>query len=92
MKCPICDSKNIIMWLMKKGYDSYWDIFKCKDCFTQFVYPTPSETELKELYNKYYNDDFEQALIDLRHVVAASRLRAGPIMARNPALLRRLGV
>ena len=38
------------------------------------------------------NDDFEQALIDLRHVVAASRLRSGPIMARNPALLRRLGV
>jgi guanylate kinase len=38
------------------------------------------------------NDDFEQALIDLRHVVAASRLRSGSIMARNPALLRRLGV
>jgi guanylate kinase len=38
------------------------------------------------------NDDFEQALIDLRHVVAASRLRSGPIMARNPRLLRRLGV
>ncbi|BDX21284.1 guanylate kinase [Polynucleobacter sp. TUM22923] len=38
------------------------------------------------------NDDFEQALADLRHVVAASRLRSGPIMARNPALLRRLGV
>jgi guanylate kinase len=38
------------------------------------------------------NDDFEQALIDLRQVVAASRLRSGPIMARNPALLRRLGV
>jgi guanylate kinase len=38
------------------------------------------------------NDDFERALIDLRHVVAASRLRSGPIMAGNPALLRRLGV
>jgi guanylate kinase len=38
------------------------------------------------------NDDFEQALTDLRHVVAASRLRSGPMMTRNPALLRRLGV
>ena len=38
------------------------------------------------------NDDFEQALMDLRHVVAASRLRSGPMMTRNPALLRRLGV
>ncbi|SNX29404.1 guanylate kinase [Polynucleobacter meluiroseus] len=38
------------------------------------------------------NDDFEQALVDLRNIVAASRLRAGPSMARNPALLRRLGV
>jgi guanylate kinase len=38
------------------------------------------------------NDDFEQALIDLRQVLAASRLRSGPVMARNPALLRRLGV
>jgi guanylate kinase len=38
------------------------------------------------------NDDFEQALIDLRDLVAASRLRSGSMMARNPALLRRLGV
>jgi len=38
------------------------------------------------------NDDFERALIDLRHLVAASRLRSGPIMARNPTLLMRLGV
>ena len=38
------------------------------------------------------NDDFERASIDLRHLVAASRLRSGPIMARNPTLLRRLGV
>jgi len=38
------------------------------------------------------NDDFERALVDLRQVVAASRLRSGPMMARNPALLRRLGV
>ena len=38
------------------------------------------------------NDDFAQALTDLRHIVAASRLRSGPSMARNPALLRRLGV
>jgi guanylate kinase len=38
------------------------------------------------------NDDFERALIDLRNILAASRLRLGPVMARNPALLRRLGV
>lgn len=38
------------------------------------------------------NDNFDQALSDLRHIVAASRLRSGPSMARNPALLRRLGV
>jgi guanylate kinase len=38
------------------------------------------------------NDVFEQALLDLKHILAASRLRSGPSMARNPALLRRLGV
>jgi guanylate kinase len=38
------------------------------------------------------NDSFEQALLDLKHILAASRLRSGPSMARNPALLRRLGV
>lgn len=38
------------------------------------------------------NDAFEQALADLRHILAASRLRSGPVMASNPALLRRLGV
>ena len=38
------------------------------------------------------NDAFDQALADLRHILAASRLRSGPVMARNPALLKRLGV
>lgn len=38
------------------------------------------------------NDSFDQALIDLKQILAASRLRSGPSMARNPALLKRLGV
>jgi guanylate kinase len=38
------------------------------------------------------NDSFDQALMDLKHILASSRLRSGPSMARNPALLRRLGV
>lgn len=38
------------------------------------------------------NDSFEQALMDLKHILASSRLRSGPSMARNPALLKRLGV
>ena len=38
------------------------------------------------------NDVFEQALLDLQHIITTSRLRSGPMMARNPALLRRLGV
>jgi guanylate kinase len=38
------------------------------------------------------NDSFEQALVDLKHILASSRLRSGPSMARNPALLKRLGV
>jgi guanylate kinase len=38
------------------------------------------------------NDSFDQALVDLKHILSSSRLRSGPSMARNPALLRRLGV
>ena len=38
------------------------------------------------------NDAFDQALADLRHILAASRLRSGPVMARNPVLVKRLGV
>ena len=38
------------------------------------------------------NDIFEQALLDLQQIVAASRLRSTAMMARNPALLERLGV
>ena len=38
------------------------------------------------------NDVFEQALLDLQQIIATSRLRSGPVMARNPALLKRLGV
>jgi len=38
------------------------------------------------------NDSFDQALLDLKQILASSRLRSGPAMARNPALLRRLGV
>ncbi|MCE7526977.1 MULTISPECIES: guanylate kinase [unclassified Polynucleobacter] len=38
------------------------------------------------------NDSFEQALADLRSILAATRLRTTAVMARNPTLLRRLGV
>ncbi|WP_251369598.1 guanylate kinase [Polynucleobacter sp. MG-5-Ahmo-C2] len=38
------------------------------------------------------NDSFDQALVDLKHILASSRLRSEPSMARNPALLKRLGV
>jgi guanylate kinase len=38
------------------------------------------------------NDAFDQALVDLKQILAASRLRSGPSMARNPTLLKRLGV
>ena len=38
------------------------------------------------------NDSFEQALADLRCILAATRLRTAAVMSRNPALLRRLGV
>lgn len=38
------------------------------------------------------NDSFEQALVDLKHILASSRLRSCPSMARNPALLKRLGI
>ena len=38
------------------------------------------------------NDSFEQALADLRSILAATRLRTTAVMSRNPALLRRLGV
>jgi guanylate kinase len=36
------------------------------------------------------NDSFAQALADLQQIIAASRLRAAPMMARNPALVKRL--
>jgi guanylate kinase len=38
------------------------------------------------------NDSFDQALVDLKHILASSRLRSEPSMAKNPALLKRLGV
>ena len=38
------------------------------------------------------NDNFDQALVDLKQILASSRLRSGPTMTRNPALLKRLGV
>ena len=38
------------------------------------------------------NDSFEQALADLRSILAATRLRTAAVMSLNPALLRRLGV
>ena len=38
------------------------------------------------------NDSFDQALLDLQNIVASSRLKTAPMMARNPALLKRLGV
>ena len=54
-----------------------------------------SKTEFLHAHEADYivvNDSFDQALVDLKHILAASRLRSGPAMARNPALLKRLGV
>ncbi len=51
--------------------------------------------ELQHAHEANYiviNDLFDQALRELQNIIAASRLRSGPVMARNPALLRRLGV
>jgi len=51
--------------------------------------------ELQHAHEANYivvNDHFDQALVELQNIIAASRLRSGPVMARNPALLRRLGV
>jgi guanylate kinase len=51
--------------------------------------------ELQHAHEANYiviNDLFDQALVELENIIAASRLRSGPVMARNPALLRRLGV
>ena len=54
-----------------------------------------AHVELQHAHEANYiviNDSFERALVDLQNIIAASRLRVGPVMARNPALLRRLGV
>jgi len=51
--------------------------------------------ELQHAHEANYiviNDLFDQALVELQNIIAASRLRSGPVMARNPALLRRLGI
>ena len=51
--------------------------------------------ELQHAHEANYiviNDLFDQALRELQNIIAASRLRSGPVMARNPAPLRRLGV
>jgi len=51
--------------------------------------------ELQHAHEANYiviNDLFDQALVELQNIIAASRLRSGPVMARNPVLLRRLGV
>jgi guanylate kinase len=54
-----------------------------------------AHVELQHAHEADYivvNDSFDQALLDLKQILASSRLRSGPAMARNPALLRRLGV
>ena len=51
--------------------------------------------ELQHAHEANYiviNDHFDQALVELQNIIAASRLRSGSVMARNPALLKRLGV
>ncbi len=56
---------------------------------------TAAHIELQHAHEANYiviNDLFDQALVELQNIIAASRLRSGPVMARNPALLRRLGV
>ena len=48
MKCLCCNSNNIV----RRGQKPNYEIFHCKNCKFEFVYPLPSYDEIQKHYNK----------------------------------------
>ncbi len=46
-RCPVSGSHNVVPLCEVDGFD----VFRCPDSATDFVYPTPSIEELNEIYN-----------------------------------------
>ncbi len=60
MKCPICTGNNIILFLtIESPLGGTWDIYECKNCTAQFVYPIPSLEKLNEIYEQLYRGGSE---------------------------------
>lgn len=68
MKCPICTGNHIVLFLtIESSLGGTWDIYECKICTTQFIYPIPSQEKLNEIYEQIYRGGSEartKALID----------------------------
>ncbi len=56
LKCSICGGEAT-QFLQLEGNGKEWDIYKCSKCLVQFVYPIPSDKELRDLYQDYYDSD-----------------------------------
>ena len=52
-KCPLCDNKNINLFLESKDYSTSKELFnieKCNDCDFLFTNPRPKEEKIGEYY------------------------------------------
>lgn len=60
MKCPICTGNHLMLLLtIESPLGGTWDIYECKNCTAQFVYPIPSLEKLNEIYEQLYRGGSE---------------------------------
>jgi SAM-dependent methyltransferase len=69
--CPICRQtgmETIMSGLFddRFGAPGFYDIVRCRHCGMEQTWPRPTESELKELYEQYYNWGGEQGTIYTR--------------------------
>lgn len=75
--CPVCNSSNTILkftvtnrqiLLMKvygKSTETFYDLFLCKSCKAQFIFPFPTQKNLKSIYNNLYSSNNNQSKSNL---------------------------
>lgn len=79
--CPLCGAEEVQFRFTAKGYR----IFLCPKCTVQFVFPTPTEEQIAEIYSDDYFKRGNKYAASLSHV---AKLSQSPEVANDESKIR----
>lgn len=62
--CPACNGGRIFYWNKKQKDNIDYFIWRCRDCFTGFLNPRPTEEYLKSIYLHSYQGDINEMSLE----------------------------